>query len=144
MGSLKILPLTLLILLVTGCATHEGAVTAGKRGDNFVQLNQVLILSDSLERVGLMNTRGKIAVEQNTANRTATGTLEVAALLRNRTDHNLQLEARTRFFDESKIPSGRESQWKRLFLEANSLAGYREYSLYPEAAYYQIEIREAP
>ena len=87
--------------------------------------------------------RSKIAVESTNSKRTPTGTLEVWALLRNRTDYPLQIEGRTQFFDADKNPLEGPTAWKRVDLAPNSTATFRDYSTKTDAvAYYYVEIRE--
>jgi hypothetical protein len=85
----------------------------------------------------------KIAVESTESRRTATGTLEVWTVLRNRTDHPLQIEGRTQFFDSAKAPAEKPSAWQRVMLPPQSVATYREFSTkVQDVAFYYIEIRE--
>lgn len=86
--------------------------------------------------------KGKIAVESQGARRTATGTLEVWAALRNRTDYPLQIEGRVQFFDRDKVPVEGPTAWQRVQLPPNSVATYKENSTKVDVAYYYTEIRE--
>jgi len=86
----------------------------------------------------------KVAVESTNSRRTPTGTLEVWAVIRNRTDHPLQIEGRTQFFDASQAPIENPTAWQRVSLPPNSVATYKECSTrVHDVAYYYIEIREA-
>lgn len=86
---------------------------------------------------------GKIAVESTNSRRTQTGTLEVWTVIRNRTNHPLQIEGRTTFFDRDKVPCEEPSAWQRVFLQPNSVATYKDSSTkVHEVNYYYIEIRE--
>jgi hypothetical protein len=85
----------------------------------------------------------KIAIESTNSKRTPTNTLEVWAVLRNRTDYPLQIEARTQFFDSNKVPIEGPTAWQRVHLPPQSLDTYREFSTKTgEISYYYIEIRE--
>ncbi len=86
---------------------------------------------------------GKIAVESTGARRSPTGTLETWAVLRNRTDYDLQIEGRVQFFDKDKAPVEGPTAWQRVFLPANGVSNYKEFSTnVMDIGYYYIEIRE--
>ncbi|GGJ79378.1 hypothetical protein GCM10007426_05670 [Alloalcanivorax dieselolei] len=74
---------------------------------------------------------------------TDTGTSEVWLELRNHTDHNYVVEARTRFFSQQGIPVDAKPVWQRLPVPANSSAVYREKSVGTERLQYRIEVRQA-
>lgn len=75
--------------------------------------------------------------------RTDTGTSQVWLELRNHTDHNYMVEARTRFYTESGMPTDAEPVWQRLPVPANGNAVYREKSIGSERLQYRIEVRQA-
>lgn len=110
-----------------------------------MHLNSVAILDKSLQywdKDG-KGWRSKVAVEATSSRRTATGTLEAWATIRNRTDFPLQLEGRVSFFDASQAPVEGPSQWKRVMLPPNSVASYKEFSMMSNLPmYYYIEVRE--
>jgi len=147
---MKTFPLTLVLaasLASVGCSgidRNEGPRPAvrivDERAPNQrLNLDTVVILDKSLQD----RKTGKLAVENSGARRTATGTVEAYAVIRNRTDHPLQIEGRTQFFDSMGIPLGAPSQWQRLYLDPQSINGYRELSTGTgEVAHYYIEIRE--
>jgi hypothetical protein len=155
------------LAMVAGCTTdvREGAAPGVQVRDSRapqagIRYNTVVIVDKSLQNwdgkvfdppwaeaisAGPKeeNKRSKIAVESTNSRRTATGTLEVWAILRNRTDFPLQIEGRTQFFDEAKAPAEGPTAWKRLFLPPQSVATYREYSTKVEGiGFYYVEIRE--
>lgn len=110
-----------------------------------IRWNSVAIIDDSLENWHgrEWEKKGKIAVEATNARRTPTGTVEVWATLRNRTDFPLQIEGRTQFFDSGKAPVEGPTAWQRVFLPPNAVAAYKETSTkVMEIGYYYIEIRE--
>lgn len=87
--------------------------------------------------------RSKLAVESTDARRTATRTLEVWAVLRNRTDFPMQIEGRTHFFDDNKVPVERPTAWQRVYLPPQGVDSYWERSTRTdEVTYYYIELRE--
>lgn len=155
-------------LCVSGCSSAyvpEGAapgvrVNSPQAPYARVRMNTVNIIDKSLQRWDVTTHRpfwaqifgggrkekdkyGKIAVESNNARRTPTGTLEVWAVLRNRTDYALQVEGRTQFFDSSEAPVEGPTAWQRVHLPPNSVGNYKEYSTAIEGiSYYYVEIRE--
>ena len=74
--------------------------------------------------------------------RTPTGTLKVWAILRNRTNYPLQVEARIAFYDATKAPLEGPTSWDRIHLPPNATAHYEEFSTKTEIGYYHIEVRE--
>ena len=149
------------LVFFSGCLvskSQEGATTGErvkhKSGQSLgPKMNTVAILDKSLQRWIMFEetadgsihhaTVGKIAVESSGAKRNETGTLKVWAVLRNRTDYDLQIEARVQFFDEYKVPVEGPSSWQRMVLPANSVSAYKENSLgMNELKYYYIEVRE--
>ena len=137
-----------LFLPNVGCVTSindEGAAPGVRIDDPnapfaTAQIDTVVVLDRALSD---LNGRGKIAVEATGAERTSTGTLEVWANLRNRTQYDLQVEARVSFFDSNLRPVEQTPGWKRLFLPPNSLTGYSDLSLRSDRIdHYLIEIRE--
>lgn len=159
--------LVVLVLSVAGCVTdvREGPAPGVRVQDPRapqagIRYNSVAIIDKSLQKWdGKVfdppwtehissgpkeeNKRSKIAVESTNSRRTPTGTLEVWTVLRNRTDHPLQIEGRTQFFDQTKAPVEGPTAWKRVFLPPQSVATYKELSTkVGEVHYYYVEIRE--
>jgi hypothetical protein len=86
--------------------------------------------------------RSTIAVESQGWRKTETGTCEIWATFRNRTDYPLQLECRVQFFDLDKAPIEGPTAWQRVFLAPNSVASYKEKSTRLDVSYYYTEVRE--
>jgi len=114
-----------------------------------IKMNEVVFVDHSLNRI-IKNkwTKAKtnivkVTVESQGMRSTSTGTGEVWAVLRNRTDHPQQLEARTMFFDGGQAPTDVDPTWKRVFIPANSTATYKELSTSFDVAFYRIEIKGA-
>lgn len=153
--------------LAAGCvvSVHEGAAPGVRVEDSRapqagIRLNTVNIIDKALQKwdgderdpkwLALLKNNpdeakkySKIAVEATNARRTPTGTVEVWATLRNRTDHPLQIEGRAQFFDSTQAPVEGPTAWQRVFLPPNSVATYKESSTkVMEIGYYYIEIRE--
>jgi hypothetical protein len=129
-----------LIVVLVGCAVNEGTyksqyVPSGKYYQTGVYWDNFAITDKSIAK--------KIAVERQGSERTATGTLEVWASLRNRTDFPLQVECRVQFFNADSAPVEGPSAWRRLMLPANTIATWRELSMgNGNIAHYYGEIRE--
>ena len=131
-------------LLLAGCARIE--VDEGPGPGVRVRDNRAPYAKPRMDAVAVLDRtlRNKIAVEQTNTRRSPTGTLEVWALLRNRTDYPLQVEGRAQFFDLDRVPVEGPSAWQRLALPGNSVATYREFSaLTSGIGHYYIELREA-
>jgi hypothetical protein len=149
-GRLLELSIIAIAALTFGCHGVEGAAPGTRlrpeaSGQAAIQMNSVGIVDRSLQPWGGGNemTRGKIAVESTNSRRTLAGTLEVYAVLRNRTNEDLQIEGRSMFFDEAQLEAEQPTAWKRVFLGASSTVTYRESSLRTNGiAYYYIELRE--
>ena len=89
------------------------------------------------------NILHKIMVQSASARRTETRTLQVSTQLVNCTDHPLQVEGRTHFFDAGQQASERPSAWQRLHLGPRTIATYGERSTGTDRAVsYLIELRE--
>lgn len=136
------------LLALTGCAAPEfteGARLAQRVDDAAapdarMHYNQVVILDRRLQGT----KAGKLAVESQGARRTPTGTLEVVAQLRNRTDYMQAIEARVSFYDAGYAPVDKTSAWNRIMLDANGVGVFKESStLTAQVAHYLVEIREA-
>lgn len=105
-----------------------------------LNLDTVVILDKSLQTGKV----GKLAVERSLGRRTATQTLEVIAVIRNRTDYPQQIEGRTQFYDAAGVPIEGPTAWQRLILDPQSINTYREFSTRTaDVAHYYVEIREA-
>jgi hypothetical protein len=89
------------------------------------------------------NVINKLFVRQVRAQRTATGTVAVAATVVNCTDYPLNIEARTQFFDAGQATSEPISAWKRVHLQPRTYNEYRESSIGTATAqYYLVEVKE--
>jgi hypothetical protein len=135
--------IALIVLTVNACGdhymVHEGSSAPVRiRDDNLpgtqIRWNNVSLLDKSIEN--------KILVEGTNSRRTATNTLEVWALFRNRTDYPLQIEARASFFDASQAPLEGPTAWQRVVLPPNANGHYKEFSTRVNIGFYTIEVRE--
>lgn len=89
-----------------------------------------------------VDTTVKVTIESSGVRNTATGTTEVWAMLRNRTDHDLQVEGMTSFFADGGMPLDDRSAWKRVYIPANGTALYKESSISNQAQHFMVEFRE--
>jgi hypothetical protein len=144
MKQLRLFGIGAVALALGACTVNEGP-RPGMRVDDAraphatVQYDRVVILDQSLQSA----RGGKLAIESQGARRTATGTLEVYAVIRNRTDYPLQVEGRVQFFDPDKVPVEGPSAWQRVYLSPNSVQTFRETSTrVHDIAHYYVEIRE--
>jgi hypothetical protein len=124
-------------------ATPGMAVRSPKLPDAGIHLNQVVFTDKTLQRWSRLGKKSKIAVESHNARRTPSGTIEVWAVLRNRTDFDQQVEGRVQFFDADRAPAEGPSAWQRVHLPANGVATYREFSTKIfDIPYYYVELKE--
>jgi len=85
---------------------------------------------------------GKVAVENHGGRRSATGTLDIFVVLRNRTEYPLQVECRALFFDQQEVPVEGPTAWQRVYLDQNGIASCNMFSTLINTSYYYVEIRE--
>jgi len=143
--------LLLIITFYAGLANAfvEDADTQ-QQADGFdSQIDRVVYIDHKLNRHeinrGILPDRQvvKVTTEKFGARNSETGTLKAWAVLKNRTDHNLQLEGRVTFLDAELVPIDNDTtSWKRMYLPANAIGTYRDSSLSFDAMYFMIEIRE--
>ena len=133
--------LLLLLGLPAGCVTIvdnegiEGAVVVDGY-DKEAQLNNVGFLTDGLNR--------RVAVNHQGANRTATKTLKVYVVFRNRTDYPQTIQARVQFFGPAREPNEGPSAWDIVHLQPNVIQTWEAYSTTTNAEYYYVEVQEIP
>ena len=142
-------------VLASGCQENritEGAAPGVRVRSDLAPQARINMDTAVVIDPGLQNWQGReqedryarVAVERTGARRTGTGTLEVWAQLRNRTERPIAIEGRTQFFDSDLGPCEGPSAWKRVFLPPNSVDTYKTYSRKIQSpAHYYIEIREA-
>ena len=149
--------LTLLMIVATACLCGCGQPPLREGASPGVNVNHPMApyAKPRMNSVGILDKsladwqgrddrrRSKIAVEATDSKRTQTGTLQVWATLRNRTDYPLQIEGRTHFYGPDQDPVEGPTAWQRLHLPANSVGHYKEFSTRIEGIeFYYIEIRE--
>lgn len=160
------------VCLLAGCTTvvqvPEGASPGVRVRDSMapnarIRMNSVAIVDKSLQQWDTKQVEyqpawlsifssgnpenekySKIAVERTNARRTPTGTVEVWATFRNRTDYPLTIECRSQFFDRQEAPVEGPTAWQRVHLPQQSVGTYKEFSTnVMDVGYYYIEVREA-
>ncbi len=140
----KIIYLVFLTFFVLGCSETKYNVNEGTydpariRDQNLpgtqIRWNNVSVIDAAI--------RNKVFVESTNSRRTPTGTLEVWAVFRNRTEHPLQLEARSSFYDSSQAPVDGPTAWQRMYLPPNGSLHYKDASIMTDIGYYHIEVKE--
>jgi uncharacterized protein YcfL len=143
--------LVLLLMFSVTCAfaqetkIYDDKIEQRREGLN---LNKVIFVDHALNRVELNEKKNskhqtiKVSLQKAGARRSPTNSLEIWSVLKNHTDHDLQLEGRAMFFDSDEVPMNDQTAWKRMYIPANSFATYREFSISPQASYFIIELRE--
>jgi len=135
-------------MVVVGCNASTMHKEEHEQRTEAVEFNTVVYTDYDLNRRvsrGLMGPGEVIRItthDQGVA-RTETGNSEVWVVLRNHTDHNYVVEARTQFFAQSGMPTDASPVWQRVMVPANSLATYREKSISNEPLQYRVEVRQA-
>jgi hypothetical protein len=142
------------IFVLQGCSTIEGpehgvkvAVSELDGKAHVVEsYDNIAILNHSLQKTqtGFFNSgrnSNKLSIERAGSSLTDVDTLAVWVMIRNRTNHNQQIEVRTSFFDSMGQPMDDVSDWTRMHLSPNSLNTYRTTSVKQVSDYY-VEIRE--
>ena len=85
----------------------------------------------------------KVLVQSVAARRTETETVQVSAKLVNCTDHALQVEGRTHFYDAAQGEAEPVSAWQRLMLSPRTVTTYSERSVgADQVTSYLVELRE--
>jgi len=132
-----------LLMLTTSCAWTRMDVSEGtepglrvKTPGTEARLNRVAFLTKRLGR--------RVAVESTGTERTATNTLVVYSVFRNRTEFEQKVQARTQYFGEQREPYEGPDAWQLIVLPPNGMQTYRSYSTGTDATYYYIEVMEMP
>lgn len=138
-----VLSMALAAVLLTACQADRDRVVERTAETEF----DAVVFTDydlrRTERRGLFGDRERyrFTVEDHGKRRTETDTTEVWVRLRNHTDYDYQIQARTLFFDPERVPED-TTAWKRFSVPANSLADYRESSTGTGPMLYRVEVRE--
>lgn len=89
------------------------------------------------------NILRKIMVQSASARRTETNAVQVTTMLVNCTDHPLQVEGRTHFFDAGQQETEPPSTWRRMHLAPRTIATYSERSAGANGiSAFLVELRE--
>jgi uncharacterized protein YcfL len=134
-------------LLVAGCTSMPSSSTSLTERTAPLEYNTVVFTDYDLSRTwseGIMGSGQtyRLSVENHGRRRTETGTTEVFAVLRNHTDYDYRIEARTQFFDENGVPVDARPTWQRSTIPANSVSAYKTLSTGTQPLQYRVEVRE--
>lgn len=134
-------------LLVAGCTSMPSSSTKLEGRTAPVEYNTVVFTDYDLSRSwseGIMGSGEtyRLSVENHGRRRTETGTTEVYAVLRNHTDYDYRIEARTQFFDQDGVPVDAKPTWQRSTIPANSVSAYKTLSTSTQPLKYRVEVRE--
>ncbi|MGF2686798.1 YcfL family protein [Marinobacter sp. DUT-3] len=134
-------------LLVAGCTSMPSSSTKLEGRTAPVEYNTVVFTDYDLSRTwheGIMGSGQtyRLSVENHGRRRTETGTTEVFAVLRNHTDYDYRIEARTQFFDQDGVPVDAKPTWQRSTIPANSVSAYKTLSTSTQPLKYRVEVRE--
>lgn len=143
-----LIPSALLALVaLTGCQSGMSGEERQQRTEE-IRYNSIVFTDYDLNRnfsEGLFGPDNviRLTAEGHGIGRTETGTSQVWVTLRNHTDYNYTVEARTHFYTESGMPVDANAVWQRVSVPANSLATYREKSVSTNRLQYRVEVRQA-
>jgi hypothetical protein len=136
MTAMKCIIVSLLACLLgaTACSARKDPMAASLAERNLdyrMPMNTAVFLDDALQRI--------ISVENTSTGRNGANGLTVVATLRNRTDGQMKLSARTRFLgaDQHVVES---TAWSHLTLDRRGIGSYETSATNPAAAYYYIEL----
>ncbi|MGB1949956.1 MAG: YcfL family protein [Marinobacter sp.] len=134
-------------LLVAGCTSLPSDSTRLEGRTAPVEYNTVVFTDYDLSRTWTQGILGsgqtyRLSVENHGRRRTETGTTEVYAVLRNHTDFDYRIEARTQFFDQDGVPVDARPVWQRSTIPANSVSAYKTLSTGTQPLQYRVEVRE--
>lgn len=143
------------IVLLSGCGSTSNSVYSDEhpvQRTQQLQMNSFSFIDHSLNRTYITkslfgtientDTTVKITIESSGVRNTPSGTIEVWAMLRNRTDYDLQVEGMASFYDNGQAPLDDRSAWKRVYIPANGTALYKESSISNLAQHFMVEFRE--
>lgn len=134
-------------LLMAGCTSMPSSSTKLTERTAPLEYNTVVFTDYDLSRTWKEGIRGsgetyRLSVENHGRRRTETGTTEVYAMLRNHTDYDYRIEARTQFFDQDGVPVDAKPIWQRSTIPANSVSAYKTLSTGTQPLQYRVEVRE--
>lgn len=135
------------LLLATGCAPMAADSEKLTERSAPLEYNSVVFTDYDLSRSwdrGFLGSGNvyRLTVEKHGQRPTATGTTEVFVVLRNHTDYDYQIEARTSFVDRDGVPVDVKPVWQRSTIPANSVGVYKTLSTSTQPLQYRVEVRE--
>ena len=135
---------------LTGCATSEPVVVechwprpAPPAGHALVAQNYDSMTPIPLNALQFTNEElaRQVVVQQLSARRTPTSTVEVTGLLVNCTDQPLVVASRMQFLDAKQFPVEDASVWQRLVMHPRALSRFQAQSTSREVQHYVVELR---
>lgn len=134
-------------LVVTGCQSSMSKEEFQQRTED-TGYNTVIFTDYDLNRRFKDGLTGpdnvvRLSTTGHGIERTDTGTSQVWVELRNHTDFNYMVEARTSFYSQSGRPLDARPVWRRISVPANARAVYEEKSVSTDRLQYRVEVRQA-
>ncbi|MBL9174163.1 MAG: DUF1425 domain-containing protein [Verrucomicrobiales bacterium] len=129
-------PLGLALLLLAGCASHQGAYAPADNSKSRQELTAKFVLMDpgaqrSVTSAGLQETR------------LDDGRLKVSCILQNRENRRIQVQVQCVFKDPTGFSTGDETPWENVILTENGMETLTFTSLNNKAATYTVRVRQA-
>jgi hypothetical protein len=115
----------------------------GPAGDALVALNYDAMTPIPVDAVQFTNEAlaREVVVQQLSARRTSTNTVQVSARLVNCTDYPVVVGSRLHFMDANHVPVEDVSVWQRLVLRPRALGQIQESSMSRDVEHYVVELR---
>lgn len=135
---------------LAGCATPEPVVVeckwprpAAPAGDALVAQNYDAMTPIPLNALQFTSAAlaRQVVVQQLSARRTPTNTVQVTGRLVNCTDEPLVVASRLHFMDAKQIPVEDSSVWQRIVLHPRALGQWQTQSTSADAHHYVVELR---
>lgn len=98
-----------------------------------IPVNAVQFTSQTLAR--------EVVVQQLSARRTATQTVQVTGRLVNCTDRPIVIGSRLHFMDAKQVPVEDTSVWQRIVMAPRAMAHWQAQSMSAQAEHYVVELR---
>lgn len=145
-----VLPATL-ALTVGGCANEPRAVVECKWPRPGAPAGAALVAQDyddamtpiplnAVQFTGQTLAR-EVVVQQLSARRTATQTIQVTGRLVNCTDRPIVVSSRLHFMDAKQVPVEDTSTWQRIVMAPRAMAQWQALSMSAQAEHYVVELR---
>ena len=134
--NLALMLVTALLLLVGGCARHEGAYAPVHKPNADLENQAKFVLLDSATRDSVTSSGLQERFLED-------GRLEVIANVRNRLNRRIEVQINCVFKDARGFPVQDDVPFRTLILTENAQEGVRFVSAVPGAETYTIRVRQA-